>query len=377
MRKFIFLFFFIACICLPFLSLATLEARVSKILGANIDATPPTTPPAPSSVTYTTPAVSEFGTGSLAGFRTSDNRFYTSPTGTAWTIMPTNPTPASTITGVQIIGSRVVASHTGTGTCILHYTDDGGTNWTTQSLTGTTTCPTLNTSALRCISITCVLATGAAGGMRLYTSTNSGTSWSQTGSFAITTDLNTIAAIKYFDGTTAIGTGQGQAIFPAIPNQGVVSTNAGASWALFKIPSCAVGNTNLNIATVTKLGSTFYAYGHCVNQTPTTYRVWTSATGTGTWSLGTVSFSPAILSQGVGEVAVALNLVNPPTIYFMGRRLSDFRNEIWTSTDGLNFTALSLNPSLSTVLAAVAGFPSLDGSKAYFTNSNNEIAIIQ
>ncbi len=279
----------------------------------------------------------------------------TSPTGVTWTNTPSQP-PNSGFNLANSLGKILASNSTGVVTsCNVSWSADNGSTWTTVdisaiSVNGCAGAGPGDGSRIKCEGATCFMTgvdrttvapqncTGATACIKIFKSTNSGSSWGLAfsggaGSSSTSKDSTLIISgnnVVAAAGSTASSCG-------AITGKIYSSTDGGSGWNTTDTGLCI-----LFPPYGTKLSNTYYVEASFVGGgTP---QIFFTSTDLINWTnAGSPTLIPArTLTAANANVAAAFNnYVNPTMYYIVHDNIAGGHLFIYTSEDGSSFTQLS------------------------------------
>lgn len=276
----------------------------------------------------------------------------TSATGSVWSPMPSSAPGFVTGPIFYLSGRTIVRS--ATLNCTFFYTDNGGVSFSTA----TVIVPDSGfcNPGYVCSGTTCLVAGSSAPPptfaprFTVMRSTDRGATWSA--AFVDSGSLTGLTSnpVFYFDGTSAIISISGGSVPAAL----FVSSTGGSAWARVTLGTAEFYDG------AAKINNTFYLV-----RTTGTLRSSTTLTS---WSaLYTPTLSPTPPGTPVRRTIVGFNEFSPPTLYWLIGNVSDFTTRVYTSIDGVSFTALS---GVASNGGLNLGSIVKDGNTLYFGHGN-------
>ena len=299
--------------------------------------------------------------------------------GGAWTLTgaPSNSwtSVASSADGTKLIAAAYATYDTNDmmiGT-LIYTSADSGLTWTTDTAPSNSwSCVASSADGVKLVAAS--YATHDTNGMTIgnliYTSTNSGATWTPTG--ALSNSWSSVASSA--DGTRLVAT-SGSDVFPEALGDGLIytSTNSGTTWTPSSAPSVNHWVSVASSTDGTKLVAAGYASGYFFS--PTTNLVYASTNAGATWTQAGFPINSWISISSVASSADGAKIVGAGDRLYVSSyqgpwKLADAPTEPWTSVassaDGTKLVATaSPNSSSTHLLKSVLG----DGLIYTSTNS--------
>jgi len=246
--------------------------------------------------------------------------------GVTWGSGVTNPF-SGIANGFSIVGERILVLQDA-NPCVVHYSDNNTTSWTTVSLTGLPDC--LNSGIfnnLQCSGSLCFIAGASGGNILIYRSQDTGASW--TNVHTSSGYNNGVPSILFNDGTNIIVGGNFISGCSA-SNEGriVTSTDGGTTWNTIARNCQGLGDS-FSIAYFD--GTFYYIVAEIVGSTHNVCRT------TNLTSCTYTTISVDVVATGCGAVRRYTAFLIPTIYYACGNADGGI---LFTSTDGGTFTSI-------------------------------------